>query len=343
MRVIPGRPASAITEEWPEPEATDERPYLLESVLVGLCGTDRELLHRPMPAEHAITIGHESLARVLVAPPNGRHQPGDLVVGVIRRACSLACRGCAIGRFDLCTSRPIVERGIYSEDGFGSDRWVASEAGLIAVPAALGECGVLVEPLTSLVKARRRCLSAQDLVPSSARDQLLVSGAGPIGLLGAWHFGQVFEGVTIVDPDPDAPAIAARDALSHVQFAHSWREVEHERFDAFLECSGSTEALGLGLPLVLHGGVVVLEGICGAHDVPVPSRLIQTSVLNDLTILATVNASSDDHEAAVKALLTAPPEFLDALISSEIAPEDWPGWARGDHESGVKTVVRFGS
>lgn len=341
MRVVPGLPDSAATVELAEPEPTAERPYVLESVLVGLCGTDRELLRRHPPASRVMTIGHESLARVVSAPGTGEHQPGDFVVGVIRQACSQRCRGCLIGRFDLCLTRPITERGIYGRDGFGSDRWTASEDALVQVPTDLGERGILVEPLTCLVKGRRRLLDAHRNVASSSVDRLLVSGAGPIGLLASWYFGQVFESVVLVDPFADAEAVAAAALLPSVEFVDTWADVERSRFDAFVECSGSIDAIISGLPLVLPAGTVVLEGICGSNGRALPSAIIQSAVLNDLTILATVNASHRDHLDAVEQLASAPVAFLDALTSREITPEDWPTWAIDDRPTGVKTVVRF--
>ena len=341
LRVVPGIPGSAELAEMADPEPDAERPYLVESILVGLCGTDRELLRRTPPAEQALTIGHESLGRIVNAPSGGGLGVGDFVVGVIRSRCHRNCRACQIDRFDLCTTRPIVERGIYGLDGFGSDLWTSSERGLVGVPRSLADYGVLTEPLTSLIKARRKLLDAQSLMPTAARDRVLISGAGTIGILAAWLFGDVFNEVDIVDINPDPKAIQLIANMSHPALHTSWDGIPSRRYDAFFECSGSTSALERGVGGLVHGGIAVLEGICSPADHPVTAQAFHELVLNDITILATVNASRSDHELAVSLLTTAPKPFLAGMITSELRPGDWMAWAQSARWPGVKTTVRF--
>jgi hypothetical protein len=71
--------------------------------------------------------------------------------------------------------------------------------------------------------------------------------------------------------------------------------------------------------------------------------VLHGAVLNDVTILATVNASGSDHEEAVTRLAAAPKSLLTPLVTSELDPSDWARWAQSRRWPGVKTVVRFGS
>jgi D-arabinose 1-dehydrogenase-like Zn-dependent alcohol dehydrogenase len=132
MKAVPGRAESATLAEVPDPEPREDE-YLVESILVGLCGSDRELLYRSEPGDGPLTIGHEPLGRIVSVPDDGVLREGDLVVGTIRNSCE-ACPGCAVGRFDLCEQAVVRERGLFALDGFGSDRWVARESALIPVP-----------------------------------------------------------------------------------------------------------------------------------------------------------------------------------------------------------------
>lgn len=320
----------------PDPvPAHDE--YVVESILVGLCGSDRELLHRDASSGAALTIGHESLGRVVVAPDSGSLREGDLVVGTIRSSCT-ACSGCEAQRFDLCEQPVVEERGLFAADGFGSDYWTASEASLIPVPRSLGEGGVLVEPLSSLVKAHRRLKS---LLPPSRPGNVLVTGAGPIGLLAAFLLSNDADRVVLIDPQPRSGAEAAVDSLPRVELLDAWRGLEASTFDAVFECSGNPNALAEAMPHLRHGGVAVLEGIPSPGSPPLPPSTLATAVFRDLTMIGTVNASIKDHHDAVAALSAASDEFLAPFLSHPIEPEGWPAWARGRDTGALKTTVRF--
>ncbi len=62
---------------------------LVETLAIGVCGTDREILageyEKAPPGEERLVLGHESIGRVLEAPDRVSMEPGDLVVGVVRR------------------------------------------------------------------------------------------------------------------------------------------------------------------------------------------------------------------------------------------------------------------
>jgi threonine dehydrogenase-like Zn-dependent dehydrogenase len=130
--------------------------------------------------------------------------------------------------------------------------------------------------------------------------------------------------------------------MSNVQLHNSWSDLGDLKYDAFIECAGSTDAVANGLGILVHGGVAIIEGICSRADTPIPAGVFHDAVLNDLTILATVNASHADHEDAVKLLSTLPSSLLSSAITSEIPPSDWTKWAHANRWPGIKTVVRFG-
>ena len=83
----PMKPGSARLEEVPEPNIRDGS-VLVEAVAVGVCGTDIEIAEGKYgwatPGQERLTLGHESLGRVLDPGPSGLRK-GDLVVGIVRR------------------------------------------------------------------------------------------------------------------------------------------------------------------------------------------------------------------------------------------------------------------
>src|SRR5256885_3820695 len=102
MRAItltPGVKDSARLADMPEP-SPDEGAILVETVALGVCGTDREIVAAQYgeapPGEARLILGHESLGTVIEAP-DGEFRPGDHVVGIVRRPDPVPCPACAAG------------------------------------------------------------------------------------------------------------------------------------------------------------------------------------------------------------------------------------------------------
>ena len=104
LTVSPGVPNSMRLEEVPEPAESDG-DVLVETLAIGICGTDREIASgaygsAPEGSDRLI-IGHESLGRVKDAPRGSGLQAGDLIVGIVRRPDPVPCPACAHGEWDM--------------------------------------------------------------------------------------------------------------------------------------------------------------------------------------------------------------------------------------------------
>lgn len=73
----------------------------------------------PPPGEERLVLGHESLGEVVEAPDGSGFEPGDLVVGVVRRPDAVPCPACAADEWDMCRNGGFVERGI-NDTGTGA-------------------------------------------------------------------------------------------------------------------------------------------------------------------------------------------------------------------------------
>ena len=129
LTVRPGVEASAELTEVPEP-AAGEGDVLVETVALGICGTDREIVageygEAPDGAQRLV-LGHESLGRVLEAPADADLDAGDLVVGVVRRPDPVPCANCAAGEWDMCRNGRYTEHSFKGLDGFARERWRGS-------------------------------------------------------------------------------------------------------------------------------------------------------------------------------------------------------------------------
>ena len=183
MTVIPGRPDSAELTERPEPQPKDGE-LLVEPLRLGVCGTDREILDgdhgEPPTGEERLVIGHELLGRV--KEPGGGFDAGQLVAGIVRRPDPVPCACCAKGEWDMCRNGQYTERGIKALDGYGAELVTIEQDFAIPIPDDLGTLGVLTEPSSILAKAWEQIdrIAAR---ACSVHERVLVTGAGPIGLL----------------------------------------------------------------------------------------------------------------------------------------------------------------
>jgi glucose 1-dehydrogenase len=126
VTVIPGRPGTLQLGDVPEPPAADGE-VLVGTLAIGICGTDAEIARGdygwPPPGRERLIVGHESLGRVLEAPPASGLSAGDLVVGIVRRPDPVPCANCAAGEWDFCDNGRYTERGIKERDGYASERY----------------------------------------------------------------------------------------------------------------------------------------------------------------------------------------------------------------------------
>src|SRR3989440_7764812 len=187
LTVIPGQAGSARLEDVPEPPIEDG-PVLVQTLAVGVCGTDLEIVEGkygwPPPGRQRLVLGHESLGRVLEAPVGSGLASGDLVVGIVRRPDPVPCPNCAVGEWDMCRNGRYTERGIKEHDGYCSERYRIHPEYAVQVASHLTRTLVLLEPASVLAKAWDHIERIGHRAVWKPR-KVLVTGAGPIGLLAA--------------------------------------------------------------------------------------------------------------------------------------------------------------
>jgi len=213
----PQEPGTTRLEDIAEPDASSGS-VLVESIAVGVCGTDVEIVEGKYgwapPGKTRLVLGHESLGRVVDPGPNSSLKEGDLVAGIVRRPDPVPCPNCAVGEWDMCRNGQYTERGIKEIDGFMSERWRVEPEYVVKVDQSLGLLGVLLEPTTVVAKAWEQ-IAAIGRRTFWDPQTVLVIGAGPIGLLGALGGVQAGAEVHVLDRAETGPGQAARRDLSH--------------------------------------------------------------------------------------------------------------------------------
>jgi threonine dehydrogenase-like Zn-dependent dehydrogenase len=239
ITVEPMNPGSARWEEVPEPDPRDGS-VLVEAVAVGVCGTDVEIVEGKYgwaPAgKSRLVLGHESLGRVIDPGPNSGLKRGDLVVGIVRRPDPVPCPNCAVGEWDMCRNGQYTERGIKQIDGYMSEHWRIEPEYAMKVDPSLGILGVLLEPTTVLTKAWEMVRAVGQRSFWEPRT-VLVTGAGPIGLLAALIGVQQGLEVHVLDrvSTGSKPELVKRLGATYHATAVSKLEFEP---DIIIECTG---------------------------------------------------------------------------------------------------------
>lgn len=345
LTIVPGVADSARLEDVPNPPLSDG-PILAQMLALGVCGTDLELISGRYGAapqsQRALVIGHESLARVIEAPPDSGFRPGDHVVGVVRRPDPVPCPSCAAGEWDMCRNGRYTERGIRGRHGFAAERIRLEPEFAIRVDPALGLIAVLTEPASVIAKAWEQIERIGARVAAWAPEKVLITGAGPVGLLAALMSVQrglethVFDRVT---EGPKPRLVADLGAHYH---GGDMAELADLRVDIVIECTGASavvlDVAGRTRPL----GIVCLAGVSSGGreqrlDVGMANRML---VLENDVVFGTVNANRRHYEAAAHALARADAAWCRRLITRTVALDRWHDALRRQPED-VKVVIAF--
>ncbi|MFC3690125.1 glucose 1-dehydrogenase [Aquipuribacter hungaricus] len=340
LTVTPGQPSAAELVELDEP-SPEEGSVLVRTVAVGVCGTDREIMSgeygEAPPGEDRLVIGHESLGRVVEAPEGSGLSAGDLVVAVVREPDPEPCTSCAVGEQDMCRNGRYTEHGIKGVHGFARDSYRAEPDRLVAVPASLGLRGVLVEPASVLAKAWEHIEHIGRRGRWEPRT-VLVTGAGPVGLLAALMGAQRGLEVHVADLVTDGPKPELVRRLGGTYHGGPVEQVDLAA-DVVLECTGVPQVVAHVLGGTAPGAVVCLAGVSspGRVDIDLGS-LNREWVLDNDVVFGSVNANRRHYEAAVEALVQADPAWLDGMVTRVVPLEDFAE-AVEDREGDIKSVL----
>lgn len=244
----------------PTPASGEAKVRVLRT---GICGTDLHIDSWDHWAQGAIrpplVPGHE-FSGVVVDLGEGvtSVKAGDLVSAEGHVVCG-QCRNCRAGRRHMCirTSSIGVDR-----DGAFAEFVVVPAGNLWVHPPGMDpDLAAIFDPLGNAVHTA--------LTFPLVGEDVLVTGAGPIGLMAAriaQHVGA--RHVVVTDVNPERLALAERmgvDLALNVaerRIADAWGELGlSEGFDVGLEISGQPAALNEMLTNMNHGGKIALLGL----------------------------------------------------------------------------------
>jgi L-iditol 2-dehydrogenase len=256
----------------PQP-AADE--VLVQVTSVGVCGSDTHYYTHGRIGSYAVTaplvLGHEAAGAIVGVgagvDPARIGQRVSIEPGVPCRQ----CEQCLSGRYNLCPD--MVFHATPPVDGSLSEVITHHHAFAHPVPDEVGDdAAAMIEPLSVALWACGKASVATG-------DRVLVTGAGPVGLLCA-QVARVAGAaeVVVVDVNPHRLAVAAAHAATDTVDAREvsigdWygtRPAPH----VLLECSGHPGSTLAGLRSLARAGRAVLVGM-GGDTLDLPLSLVQ--------------------------------------------------------------------
>ena len=343
LTVIPMQKQSLRVEDVPDP-VVGPGELLVDGISLGICGTDRDIAQGNYgwlpPGKPRMVLGHESLGRVKTAPEGSAFAPGDLVVGIVRRPDPVPCGACARGEWDMCRNGMYVERGIKEIDGYGSTAWVVREDFAVRLDPALEKVGVLLEPTTVVAKAWDQIEKINHRAWFDPRT-VLVTGAGPIGLLAALLGRQRGLDVHVLDRTSGGTKQELVEALGGTFHTGTAAAVaEAIRPDVVIEATGAPAVALQAMEIDNPGVIVCLTGVSTPGvdtDVDV-GGLNRNIVLDNALVFGSVNANRHHYEQGAQALAEADESWLERLITRRL-PLDRAIEAFDPGGSDIKVVI----
>jgi L-iditol 2-dehydrogenase len=264
---------------------------------VAICATDLEIIaHGPpaqieggLPFNKNFTPGHEYMGTVAALGPGvDEFEIGDRVTVEIHAGCG-QCKRCREGMYTAChnygKNYGDVDKGHrangFTTDGGFCEYQVNSVNTLIAVDDAMSD-----EEATLVVTAGTSMYGLTELGGLVAGDSVVVTGPGPIGLLGAAVAKALgAQPVILTGTRDNRLEIGKRLGADHVINVRNEDAVEAVReltggkgADFVVECSGAPNAVNEAAQMLNRGGKICLAAF-PSEEVPIDvAHLVRNNI-----------------------------------------------------------------
>lgn len=277
-------------EDIPMPECGEDE-VLVAVRCCGVCGSDLPRVYTKGTYHFPTVIGHEFAGQVVFDPQNTL--TGQAVAVFPLLPC-FSCDSCKKEQYATCENYDYY--GSRRHGGM-SEYLAVKRWNLLPVPEGLSyEEAAMCEPAAVARHAIRRLNIQKD-------DRLLISGAGPIGIL-AGQWAKSFGAEQVYYFDIDDRKLEVCKAMGFAVYT------EDVTVGCVLEGTGHPAALAKCLEAVASGGKVLLMGN-PVGDMPLTQKTYWHILRKELTVLGTWNSSYNDRENDWK-------EALVAMVSGQI-------------------------
>jgi L-idonate 5-dehydrogenase len=260
-------------EELSEPHIS-ENAALIRVARGGICGSDLHYYHDggfgPIRVREPIILGHEAAGIVEAAPEGSGLQPGQLVSLSPSRPCG-TCEFCLAGLERHCLNMRFSGSAMRfpHENGFFRNRLYHPIAQCLPAPEGASAAAIAgAEPLAV-------CLHALNMAPPLEAQRVLITGAGPIGVictaLARWRGAAEIIVTDVQDFTLDIARRMGADRVVNVaenpdglaDYAQN-----KGRIDVVLECSANPHAIAQAIGVTRPQGTIVQIGVGGTMPLP---------------------------------------------------------------------------
>lgn len=244
--------------ERPQPKPQPNEA-LLKIKTVGICGTDIHAWAGNQPFfSYPRVLGHEICGVISEIGSGVKTLKVGQQVAVMPYLSCGSCGACQSGRTNCCENISVI--GVHQDGGF-CEYLNVPESNLIAVDGVDPVAAALIEPFAISAHAVRRAAV-------KANDQVLIVGAGPIGLGAAAIAKADGAQVVVADTSPERRKHVEKELGVTVLDAADANFEQHlrEAFDGKLaqtviDATGNQRAMNNAVNLIRHGGTIVFVGL----------------------------------------------------------------------------------
>lgn len=261
---------------------------LIKPIAAGICGTDIHAWAGNQPFfSYPRVLGHELCGEVVeLGSQASGFRLGQRVALIPYVACQ-QCDACLSGKTNCCEKISVI--GVHQDGGFCEYLSVPT-SNLLAVDEVDPEAAALIEPFAISAHAVRRAAVTAD-------EQVLVVGAGPIGLGVVAIAAAAGAKVVVADTSEQRRAhVAQKLGLATVNpldadFETQLRAEFGGRLPAkVIDATGSPAAMNGAVKLIRHGGTIVFVGL-HKGDLVIPDIEFHKK---ETTLLGSRNATLED-------------------------------------------------
>jgi 2-desacetyl-2-hydroxyethyl bacteriochlorophyllide A dehydrogenase len=309
LAAVTRSPGEMVLENVSDPGPARAGNVIVRPEAVGICGSDFHLFSGDVGALSGARHfypriqGHEVSAIVEDPGDAATVDKGDRVAIWPLLACG-DCYPCRVGRPNVCPRFRLV--GVHLDGGL-QQRLEVPASTVFGVGDLDPDCTAFVEPASVAVHA----LARGGLEPG---EQVVVFGAGPIGLATTLAAAAAGARVTTIDPVPArrdlAKRLGAERVTSESEADEAGGEAGHDAPPLIIETSGEPEVLPQAIDLVSAAGRVVVVGMSSAA-VPIRPGVFPEK---EIEVIGSSCATAEDFRNAIN-LVRANRASLAALFS----------------------------
>ncbi|NIG55295.1 zinc-binding alcohol dehydrogenase family protein [Chitinophaga sp. Cy-1792] len=326
-------PGQLIYTEAPIPALTAGHT-LLQIKRIGICGTDIHAYDGTQPYfTYPRILGHE-LAAEIVETTDPELHPGSKVTIIPYYACG-TCIACRQQKPNCCSSIQVA--GVHIDGGMKEFMLVPNKAVIAGNDMTLDELA-LTEPLAISAHGIRRAAV-------KAGEQVLIMGAGPIGL-GAAAFA-LQAGATVIMLDVNQQRLAfCKDLFPEITIINVLGEdvtgeiakiTNNEYCSVVIDASGNQQAINNCLQYLAHGGRIVLIGLQKKELIYSHPEFHK----RETTLMSSRNATVADFQYVMDCIREqkiSPLKMITHRATFEEAVAAFPQWVRPENNV-IKAMI----